>query len=659
MTQVIEPRPLLRAQHVSFHYAPRRGISDINLDLWPGQITALAGENGTGKSTLVRCLTGDLSPEMGVVTIDGRPVASEPATVDRQGVSVVWQDLALCDNLDVAANLLLGDERSGIFLRDAPQHRKAARLLDRLGVPFGAPTNRRVGELSRGQKQLLAVARALRGAPKVLVLDEPTANLAIGWADQVEELADRLRRQGTSILLVTHDLDQMFRLADRIVVMHQGTIRAEVDPSDSHPDDIVALMRGQEPATSARHQLDRLQTLSDQLTTADPDQGLRLILEVMSRAFPTSGVAVHQSDQRAGVLRLVASTGLDALTDAAWQMLDSDATDNPLVRSIAVPGALSVEPVPSVDSGVWSATLADQPVQQVWCIPVRHDPDAPGVITMLMLHDQPPTALERDLVVLYADYVIGAMERAGAIRAQNEAAALRRSQELQRDFLSRLSHELRTPLTAIRGYASSLLQTDVTWDAESEARFLTRIAGESARLGRLVDDLLDFSAIEAELLRLNPDWCDLELILEAAVACVPQTTDRPIAVRCDPDIPPVWADHDRLEQVLVNLIDNSVRHTPPGTSVTVEARPVESAMVELTVADSGGGPPEYVLRNPFQVGRERRSSTAGAGLGLSIAKGMVDAHGGTIELENQGGKGTLWRIRIPIESTAAAVEHGR
>src|SRR6202012_963908 len=105
--------------------------------------------------------------------------------------------------------------------------------------------------------------------------------------------------------------------------------------------------------------------------------------------------------------------------------------------------------------------------------------------------------------------------------AHKEPAALRRSREVQRGCLSRPSHELRTPLTAIRGYASSLMQPDVTWDRDSQQRFLDRIAAEAARLGRLVDDLLDYSAIESGIMRLQRDWCDIRLVIEAAVGCLP------------------------------------------------------------------------------------------------------------------------------------------
>ena len=148
--------------------------------------------------------------------------------------------------------------------------------------------------------------------------------------------------------------------------------------------------------------------------------------------------------------------------------------------------------------------------------------------------------------------------------AHQETLTLRRSQELQRGFLGRLSHELRTPLTAIRGYASSLLQPDVTWDAESQQRFLARIAAESSRLGRLVNDLLDFSAIESGILRLQSDWCDIPLVLDAAVACLPPASAPQIEVNCEPGLPVVWADHDRLEQLFVNLLTNAIVPQPAG-----------------------------------------------------------------------------------------------
>jgi len=261
----------------------------------------------------------------------------------------------------------------------------------------------------------------------------------------------------------------------------------------------------------------------------------------------------------------------------------------------------------------------------------------------------PPTKEETALMEDAAKSLRLALEREEAAHAHQETTALRRSRELQRGFLSRLSHELRTPLTAIRGYASSLLQPDVTWDRDSQQRFLDRIAAESARLGRLVDDLLDFSAIEAGIMRLQRDWCDIRLVIEAAIACLPPEHAKEVSLDCDTGLPVVWADHDRMEQVFVNLLNNAFGHNPPGTKVqvTAEAGPAE---VVISVQDDGLGLPPELAAAPFDPARRPRAS-AGAGLGLSIAKGIVHAHGGMLEPAALA-KGTCFSVYLPVESEA-------
>lgn len=246
-----------------------------------------------------------------------------------------------------------------------------------------------------------------------------------------------------------------------------------------------------------------------------------------------------------------------------------------------------------------------------------------------------------------------ALEREASERAQREAMALRSSQDLQRQFLSFLSHELRTPLTAIRGYASSLMQPDVSWDGGSQQRFLSRIADESARLGRLVDDLLDFSAIDTGILRLHSDWCDLALVMEAARSCLPGPAADHVQLRAPVELPTVWADHDRLEQLLVNLLDNAVRHNPPGTSVVTEVDCDEPGFVRISVTDDGVGLPVEMIGSPFGRRAERRSRTGGAGLGLSIAQGIVSAHGGRFDIERPP-VGTRLVITLPVAQGAPA-----
>src|SRR6266567_2698279 len=181
--------PLLSVSGLAVRFGALRALDGVDLAVQPGELVALAGENGAGKTTLVRCIAGDIAPASGRILLSGKPVLADPLAVAHQGVAVVWQDLALCDNLDVASNLLLGREN---------------------------------------QRQLLAVARAMARKPSLLLLDEPSASLGVQASRRVEELINALRGQGTAILLACHDIDQMFRLADRIVVLRHGRVVADV-----------------------------------------------------------------------------------------------------------------------------------------------------------------------------------------------------------------------------------------------------------------------------------------------------------------------------------------------------------------------------------------------------------------------------------------------
>ncbi|HET9719899.1 MAG TPA: ATP-binding cassette domain-containing protein [Solirubrobacteraceae bacterium] len=757
-------------------------LGQIDLEVGEGELVAVAGEPGSGRSTLVRCLAGDLVPTRGQILICGRRLSAGTAAAERQGVAVVWQQPELCENLDVAANLLLGLESHRLMLSEARFHATAAAILERLSVPI-ASTTELVGELSVAQRQLLVIARAIHRNPRVLVLDEPTEPLGALETQKVEELLADLRRRGTAIVLVSRDFIQMFRLADRIVALRHGRMAGEIIPSESHPDELAALVSGQPVDSTARRQLTRLHGLAGRLVSADPSSSLSLILSALGGALGIDRASIHVV--RGAELHGAAWLGFGPDQTDAWNRLAIGESGSPPARA---------------------AALASQAVQDgIWSVPVS---DADGVCAVItVFHPREPQRDELDLLSLYAGYAAGAIERdrlldqvtarnrvletiremletltgtvpvadglpvaLGSLRhglraaqvglmcqnrsgqaawravaegagargddavqrlrlaaecglndgpqdgaarelgsssagpllgvgfvapegpavlvasweeatagpqemallenaahslrlalereeaavAHQEAAALRRSREMQRDFLSRLSHELRTPLTAIRGYASSLLQTDVTWDGASEQRFLERIAAESSRMGRLVGDLLDFSAIESGVMRLQLDWCEICLVAEAAVACLPAGGAPRVKVLCDEALPPIWADHDRLEQVFVNLLSNALRHNPPGTLITIEARAVGHC-VEIQVVDDGVGLPRARRHTPFEAARRPRTRQSGSGLGLSIAKGIVEAHGGTIELV-PAQVGTTFRIVLPVEAALAAAQ---
>lgn len=817
--------PLLAVSGLNVSYGPIRALDDVRLSVRSGELIALAGENGAGKTSLVRCIAGDVIPASGEIFLAGRRVPSDPAGAARLGVAVVWQDLALCDNLDIAANILLGQESRRLLLSETRFHAAAASLLAELNIPL-RDTTRNIRSLSGGQRQLVAVARAMGGKPRLLALDEPTAALGVKEAAQVEELIMGLREQGTTILLACHDIDQMFRLADRIVVLRQGRIVADLRPADTHPDDVVALLSGQQIDSSARRQLTRLHGLTDRLVSADPSSSLSLILSALGAALSSERLCIHMVSDR--TLYCAASLGITPGQLEPWARLPFGPGGGPVGMAAATERPVIADNVRAGPAWRSFRDLAKAiKVASSWSVPVLGPSGLSGVITVFRTEQGAPQRDELDLVTVYAGYAASAMERdrlldqvtqrnrvletiremletlagpvpvgeglviavqslrrglqaeevalitqpagqparwrayagpkgtdpasaapalqkmaadtlssshldgvarqlgssrrhrgravaflavggptvllaswrrvpptteeaalmedaANSLRlalereeaghAHQEAAALRRSRELQRGFLSRLSHELRTPLTAIRGYASSLMQPDVTWDGDSQQRFLDRIAAESARLGRLVDDLLDFSAIESGLMRLQRDWCDIRLVLEAAIACLPLQNAKEVTLTCDPALPVVWADHDRMEQVFVNLLNNAFGHNPPGTRVLVTAG-AGSADVVISVQDDGQGMPPELAAAPFEPTRRTAIDTArtsvpsarssgasrrnaGAGLGLSIARGIVQAHGGRLELAALP-KGTCFSVYLPVEGEVAEAIRAR
>src|ERR1700753_4325845 len=284
--------PLLSVSGLSVRYGTVQALDGVNLTLRPGELIALAGENGARKTALVRAIAGHIPPPQGEIYLSGRRVAPDPASAARQGVAVVWQDLALCENLDVAANVLLGRESRRVMFSESRFHRTAAALLDDLKIPL-RDTTRRVSALSGGQRQLVAVARAMGSKPPLMALDEPTAALGVMESAQVEELIAGLREKGTTILLACHDIDQMFRLADRIVVLRQGRVVADLDPVSTHPDDVVALISGQPVDSSARRPPTRLHRLADRLVSADPSSSLSLIMSALGAALNAERLCIH------------------------------------------------------------------------------------------------------------------------------------------------------------------------------------------------------------------------------------------------------------------------------------------------------------------------------------------------------------------------------
>jgi ABC-type sugar transport system ATPase subunit len=239
--------PLVRIERLRKEFGAVVALEEVSLDVTRGEIVALVGDNGAGKSTVVNCIAGVYPPTSGQILLEGQPVHfSSPLDARTQGIEVVFQDLALANAQPVYMNMFLGRELVKGPLRRLDREAMAAEtqtLLDELDVRIDSP-QKTIRDLSGGQRQGVAIARAVHWAQRLVLMDEPTAALGVAETRRVEELIGRMRDQGRAILIVSHSLDQVFRLADRICVLRRGAQVGIRRTSETTGDEIVAMITG-------------------------------------------------------------------------------------------------------------------------------------------------------------------------------------------------------------------------------------------------------------------------------------------------------------------------------------------------------------------------------------------------------------------------------
>ncbi|HLI72936.1 MAG TPA: ATP-binding cassette domain-containing protein [Acidimicrobiales bacterium] len=236
--------PLLKVRGLSKSFGAVQALSQVDLDVPSGHVTALCGDNGAGKSVLIKCISGIYEPERGHISWEGRPVRIRNAhDASALGIETVYQDLALCDNLDIVQNMFLGRERlrHGVLDED-DMERAAAQTLAGLRVTTVRSIRQPVGSLSGGQRQSVAVAKAVMWNSKLVIMDEPTAALGVAQTTQVLDLIGRLRDQGLAVVVVSHNLNDVFAVADRIAVLHLGRMVVEKATSELDRQSVVEYM---------------------------------------------------------------------------------------------------------------------------------------------------------------------------------------------------------------------------------------------------------------------------------------------------------------------------------------------------------------------------------------------------------------------------------
>ena len=244
--------PILSLRGVSKNFGAVAALTDIELDVNPGEVVALVGDNGAGKSTLVKVLAGVHQPSSGVIRFDGREVTMDtPAAAMKLGISTVYQDLALCENLDVVANLFLGHEISPFALDEVAMEVRAWTLLQELAARI--PSVREpIASLSGGQRQTVAIARSLILNPRIIMLDEPTAALGVAQTAEVLNLIERVRDRGLGVIMISHNMEDVRAVADRIVVLRLGRNNGLFDRSASQQELVAAITGASDNAVTRR-----------------------------------------------------------------------------------------------------------------------------------------------------------------------------------------------------------------------------------------------------------------------------------------------------------------------------------------------------------------------------------------------------------------------
>jgi D-xylose transport system ATP-binding protein len=236
--------PLLSLRGIEKSFGAVHVLRGVDLDILPGRVTALVGDNGAGKSTLIKGIAGIHAFDAGEYLFEGRPVAvHSPRDANGLGIEIVYQDLALCDNLDVVHNMFLGREvlKTGL-LDEGTMEQRARTTLDGLSVRTLQSVRTPVASLSGGQRQTVAIARAVLWNSKVVILDEPTAALGVAQTEQVLALVRRLADRGLGVLLISHNLNDVFQVADEIAVLYLGSMVAQVASADVKQNQVVELI---------------------------------------------------------------------------------------------------------------------------------------------------------------------------------------------------------------------------------------------------------------------------------------------------------------------------------------------------------------------------------------------------------------------------------
>ncbi|MBI5958252.1 MAG: GAF domain-containing protein [Chloroflexi bacterium] len=686
-------QPFLEAIKLCKRYGGVEALRDLDLDIYPGEIIGVVGDTDSGKSTLLSLISGILKPDTGRFYVRGKRARLSPSyRAARLGIRVVHQDINIAEHMSALGYIFAGQTpNTQRFLprwigwwNDQHLQEYAEKEFVRLGFevpPLDCPLN----DLTSIQRQMVAFVHATIWTPDLLLLDEPI-NALETYKPNILRLIRETRDRGGSVLLVTQNLDDVFLIADRILILNAGLKITERRTAETTVEEVVSLILGsvEEKLTPAvwalsnyfevRRQAEELDRLNNALkqravqlqahaevarsvtSILDRNELLTQIVQIIHQRFGYyhTGIFLVNSETGEVVLRSSAPQNFEPPDSKEVRL---KLNNKSLVGWCALHGEARLANNVSLDPLYnYESRLPDTRSELV--LPLRIGRHIVGVLDLQS--DQVNTFDEDDALVMQslADQLAIAIRNADLFDAAEAARdQADKANRLKSVFLSNMSHELRTPLSAIIGLTQAMLDPSLkiypTALPPEYQQDLHTISKSGEHLLILINDILDLSKIEAGQIKLNQSAFDLRAILyEALFTTQALLHGRPVELERDisTNLPLVWADSVCLRQVVLNLLSNAVKFTERG-SIHVRASVVENEIV-VCVADTGVGIPDHVRQNIFD--RFHRGDLmvsrkyGGSGLGLSISKQLVDLQRGRIWVESEVGAGSKFYFSVPI-----------
>ena len=607
-----ERAKLLELRNIHVSYGSVTALDGVDFDLYEGEIHGLLGEHRAGKSTLVKVLSGAARIDHGSMILSGRKTDGiTPKKSLAQGIGIVYQNLTIIPHLDAVENVFTGRMIRRRFRRldHREMERRTAGILGLLECSFDLRTP--LAKLKPAQQHMVEFARALALDPRILILDELSNKLTPVEMKIVYSSLFELRERGCGIIYISHDMDEILRLADRVTVLRAGHRRLTMDTKGL---DTLRLFE-----LTYSFSIDELHSFRGDTPLSRLKRDLQNVIQV----FPVGVVLLDESgavqlyNMAAHELCGFGATGLD---QPFVEILAGMAVDRSSTSSL--PGRLASGEPFRLDE----LKLRTGKTVRLNGTPVRERDDG-GAGFILVIEDVSLDRYVNDFVVENAKMSTVAQLAVG------------------------VAHEMNNPLFVIQNYLE-IIRTRNT-DGEIEER-LTRIEREITRISEIVSSLLSFSRVVSR----SESAVDVREVVENAVILL-QYSLREKSVSVDLDLSPqpvsVRGDENRLTQVVLNLTANAVDAVLSGGRVSIAVHRAVDGWAEIRVTDDGCGIPRDLRERVFDPFFTTKLSRKNTGLGLSICRNIVEEHEGIIRFESEPGSGTTFTIRLPSEIQSVTV----